>query len=62
MAEYRFSRYPLIGEDPEKPLGYVHIKDLFLAERAGKDSGRPADFPSALPSVQGAGPAGAAAF
>ncbi|MGD0724092.1 MAG: CNNM domain-containing protein [Spirochaetia bacterium] len=38
VAEYRFSRYPLIGEDPEKPLGYVHIKDLFLAEHAGKDS------------------------
>lgn len=38
VAEYRFSRYPLIGENPEKPLGYVHIKDLFLAEHAGKNS------------------------
>ena len=36
IAEYRLSRYPLVGADEEKPLGYVHIKDLFLAERAGK--------------------------
>jgi len=38
VAEYRFSRYPLLGDDPEKPLGFVHIKDLYLAEHAGKDS------------------------
>jgi len=36
MAEYRLSRYPLLDAEAEKPLGYVHIKDLFLAERAGK--------------------------
>jgi len=36
VAEYKYSRYPLIGDDPEKPLGYVHVKDLFLAERAGR--------------------------
>ncbi len=36
IAEYRFSRYPLIGEDPEKPIGYIHVKDLYLAESAGK--------------------------
>ena len=36
IAENRFSRYPCIGDDPERPLGYVHIKDLYLAERAGK--------------------------
>jgi CBS domain containing-hemolysin-like protein/mannitol/fructose-specific phosphotransferase system IIA component len=36
IAENRFSRYPCIGDDPDKPLGYVHIKDLYLAERAGK--------------------------
>ena len=35
VSEYKYSRYPLIGADPEKPLGYVHVKDLFLAERAG---------------------------
>jgi CBS domain containing-hemolysin-like protein/mannitol/fructose-specific phosphotransferase system IIA component (Ntr-type) len=39
IAEYRYSRYPLLGEDPEKPLGYVHLKDLYLAER----NGRPTD-------------------
>ena len=38
VSEYRYSRYPLLGEDPEKPLGYVHVKDLFLAERAGKST------------------------
>ncbi|MGA2975324.1 MAG: CNNM domain-containing protein [Spirochaetia bacterium] len=38
IAEYRYSRYPVLGEDPEKPLGYVHIKDLFLADRAGKQA------------------------
>jgi len=34
IAENRYSRYPLLGADPERPLGYVHIKDLFLADRA----------------------------
>lgn len=36
VAKYRYSRYPLIGDDPEKPLGFVHIKDFYLAERSGK--------------------------
>lgn len=36
IAECGYSRYPLIGDDPEAPLGYVHIKDMYLAERAGK--------------------------
>ncbi len=36
ISEYRYSRYPLLGEDPERPLGYVHVKDLYLAERKGK--------------------------
>jgi len=38
ISEHRYSRYPLVGDDPEKPLGYVHVKDLFLAERAGKST------------------------
>jgi CPA2 family monovalent cation:H+ antiporter-2 len=38
IAESRFSRYPLLGGDPSKPMGYVHVKDLFLAERAGKSA------------------------
>jgi CBS domain containing-hemolysin-like protein/mannitol/fructose-specific phosphotransferase system IIA component len=36
IGEFRHSRYPVLGDDAEKPLGYIHIKDLFLAERAGK--------------------------
>lgn len=36
IADNRYSRYPLIGDNPNRPLGYIHIKDLFLAERAGK--------------------------
>ena len=35
ISEFRHSRYPVLGTDSEKPLGYVHIKDLFLAERSG---------------------------
>ena len=38
IAEYRFSRYPLLGDDPEKPLGYVHVKDMLLAGLAGKST------------------------
>jgi mannitol/fructose-specific phosphotransferase system IIA component (Ntr-type) len=44
IAEYRFSRYPLLGDDPEKPLGYVHVKDLLLAEHAGKPTDSLLDF------------------
>jgi len=36
IADNRYSRYPLLADDPDRPIGYVHIKDLFLAERAGK--------------------------
>jgi CBS domain containing-hemolysin-like protein/mannitol/fructose-specific phosphotransferase system IIA component (Ntr-type) len=36
IAENRYSRYPLVGDDPERPLGYIHIKDLFLAVRSGR--------------------------
>jgi CBS domain containing-hemolysin-like protein/mannitol/fructose-specific phosphotransferase system IIA component len=36
IAEFKLSRYPLLGDDPEKPLGYVHVKDLLLAELGGK--------------------------
>ena len=36
ISEFKQSRYPLIGDDPENPIGYVHIKDLFLAMRSGK--------------------------
>ncbi len=36
ISEFKQSRYPLIGDDPENPVGYVHIKDLFLAMHSGK--------------------------
>jgi len=36
IAAYRHSRYPLMGDDPDSPLGYVHVKDLYVAERAGR--------------------------
>ena len=36
ISEFKQSRYPLIGNDPENPLGYVHVKDLYLAKIAGK--------------------------
>ncbi len=36
ISEFKQSRYPLIGDDPENPLGYVHLKDLYLAMISGK--------------------------
>ncbi len=38
IAEYRYSRYPLIGNDPNEPLGFIHVKDILLAELAGRHS------------------------
>jgi CBS domain containing-hemolysin-like protein/mannitol/fructose-specific phosphotransferase system IIA component (Ntr-type) len=39
IAQYRHSRYPLLGANPDKPLGYIHIKDLYQARAAGKPVG-----------------------
>jgi CBS domain containing-hemolysin-like protein/mannitol/fructose-specific phosphotransferase system IIA component (Ntr-type) len=36
LSAFRYSRYPLIDPAVPNPLGYVHIKDLFLAQRSGK--------------------------
>jgi CBS domain containing-hemolysin-like protein/mannitol/fructose-specific phosphotransferase system IIA component (Ntr-type) len=36
ISENRFSRYPVLDAESAKPLGFIHIKDLFLAERAGR--------------------------
>jgi CBS domain containing-hemolysin-like protein/mannitol/fructose-specific phosphotransferase system IIA component len=36
ITENRFSRYPLMGPDSAAPLGFVHVKDLFLAGQCGK--------------------------
>jgi len=30
IRAWRFTRYPLIDEDPEKPIGLVHLKDVLL--------------------------------
>ena len=38
ITETRHSRYPLLDEAaPDKPLGYIHVKVLYQAERAGQD-------------------------
>lgn len=29
LATWPFSRFPLIDQDPEKPMGFIHVKDLF---------------------------------
>lgn len=38
IAETRYSRYPLLGSAPEKPLGIIHVKELYLAEKLGKNT------------------------
>jgi CBS domain containing-hemolysin-like protein len=37
MRRNRFSRYPYFDEEGEEVLGVIHLKDLFLAEQAGKN-------------------------
>jgi CBS domain containing-hemolysin-like protein len=32
IRTHRFSRYPLITSDPEKPVGIVHLKDILLKQ------------------------------
>jgi CBS domain containing-hemolysin-like protein len=32
IRRYRFTRYPLIVDDPECPVGLVHLKDLFMTD------------------------------
>ena len=33
IRTWRFSRYPLITDDPERPVGIIHVKDLLLDRR-----------------------------
>ena len=33
----RFSRYPLVAQEGTKPIGVIHLKNLFLANPAGGD-------------------------
>ncbi len=42
MRTWRFSRYPLFGDDPEKPLGIIHVKDLLFAMDGEADPDLPA--------------------
>jgi CBS domain containing-hemolysin-like protein/mannitol/fructose-specific phosphotransferase system IIA component len=44
IFESKQSRYPLIGDDPGNPLGYVHVKDIFLAMRSGNPAANLTDF------------------
>jgi CBS domain containing-hemolysin-like protein len=32
IRAHRYSRYPLITDDPEKPVGIVHLKDILLVQ------------------------------
>ncbi len=36
ISHNKYSRYPLIGPNPDLPLGYIHVKDLLLAELSGR--------------------------
>jgi len=38
MRRNRFSRYPYFDEEGEEVLGVIHLKDLFFADQAGKDT------------------------
>jgi CBS domain containing-hemolysin-like protein len=38
MRRNRFSRYPWFDEEGEEVVGVIHLKDLFFAEQAGKDT------------------------
>jgi len=44
IAETLHSRYPLLGDDPEKPLGYIHVKELYIAEHAGRITANLAEY------------------
>jgi CBS domain containing-hemolysin-like protein/mannitol/fructose-specific phosphotransferase system IIA component (Ntr-type) len=37
IRTWRFSRYPLIHEDPEKPVGIIHIKDVFFSQQTAEE-------------------------
>ncbi len=36
IQEYRFTRYPLVSDDPGRPRAIVHLKDLFFVEGDGE--------------------------
>ncbi len=36
IRTWRFSRYPLIDQDTEKPVGVIHVKDLYFERHEGE--------------------------
>jgi CBS domain containing-hemolysin-like protein len=38
IRTWRFSRYPLIHDDPERPVGLIHIKDVFMSQHASGET------------------------
>jgi CBS domain containing-hemolysin-like protein/mannitol/fructose-specific phosphotransferase system IIA component len=44
IARYRYSRYPVLTEGQAHPEGFIHLKDLYLAARAGKPVDNLRDF------------------
>ena len=34
IRQARYSRFPVLGADPERPVGFVHVKDALLGESA----------------------------
>jgi mannitol/fructose-specific phosphotransferase system IIA component (Ntr-type) len=44
MAKYRYSRYPVIRDNEECPVGFVHVKDLLLARCGGRETANLAGF------------------
>ena len=37
IRRYRFSRYPLVTDNPDEPIGIVHLKDALLADQDNID-------------------------
>lgn len=37
IRKYRFSRYPLVKDNPEEPIGIIHLKDALLADQDNLD-------------------------
>jgi len=37
IRRYRFTRYPLVNDNSEQPIGLVHLKDVFMADAEATD-------------------------
>ncbi len=37
IRRYRFSRYPLVQDNPDEPIGIIHLKDALLADQDNLD-------------------------